>query len=272
MFANRRFREWFGIGDRDIHDVVLEDYVALEWRQVLRDRHDRRVRGETVPEAFEYEGIRTDGARMWIEVRVTPVVEGGRTIGTQSALRDVTERKRTEEQYRQAQKLETVGQLAGGIAHDFNNLLTVINGYSYRALSLMDSRDPLRDSVAEILKAGERAAELTRQLLAFSRKQAHAPQVLAVNEVVSRSESLIRRMAGENVQVEIVRGKDVGKIQADPAQIHQIVLNLVVNARDAMPDGGHLVIDTANVDINEHCVARHLGSRSGHYVRLGVQL
>ena len=136
----------------------LEHYVAPEWRAELRDRHVRRMRGEAMPERFEFEGIHSDGTFIWIEALVTPVEENGRITGSQAALRDTTERKRIEAHYLQAQKMESVGRLAGGVAHDFNNLLTVINGYSSMLLGRLPAADPSRRDLEEIQKAGEQAA------------------------------------------------------------------------------------------------------------------
>jgi len=247
VFANRRFREWFGVAEGDAAGLILEQYVAPEWRAEVRDRHDRRMRGETVPGQFEFEGIRSDGSRMWIEALVTAVQADGRIIGSQAALRDVTERKRMEEQYLQAQKMESIGRLAGGVAHDFNNLLTVINGYSAMLLERMEAGHEFRRDLEEIHKAGERAADLTQKLLAFSRKQIARPTPLNLNLVVADAKKMFERLIGEDIELITTLSPDLESVVADPSQIHQVLMNLVVNARDAMPDGGKLTIETKNI-------------------------
>jgi two-component system cell cycle sensor histidine kinase/response regulator CckA len=167
--------------------------------------------------------------------------------------------------------MEAVGQLAGGIAHDFNNLLTVICGYSSAALFELPAGDPVRKDIEEVLGAGERAAALTRQLLAFSRKQVLAPQPLDLNAVVHRSEKMLRRLIGENVELVVVYGDKLGVLTADPGQLDQVILNLAVNARDAIPQVGTLTIETANAVLDERYAREHIGVRAGAYVRLTVR-
>ncbi|MEO6392591.1 MAG: PAS domain S-box protein, partial [Pyrinomonadaceae bacterium] len=188
------------------------------------------------------------------------------------------ERKRAEaalrssdEQLRQAQKMEAVGQLAGGIAHDFNNLLTAITGYSDLAIRKLQPQDPLCHNLEEIKKAGLRAAGLTRQLLAFSRKQVLQPKVLNLNSIVSDLERMLHRLIGEDVELSTVLDPDGWNVRADPGQVEQVIMNLVINARDAMPEGGRLTIETQNIDIDEDFVKQHLGMVSGSYVMLGVR-
>ena len=270
LFANRRFREWFGLVGRNIRDVILEDHVAPEWRLELRDRHDRRMRGEAVPDHYEYEGVRPDGTRLWIEALVTKVEEDGRTTGTQAALRDITERKRIEAQYLQAQKMESVGRLAGGLAHDFNNLLTVINGYSELLLGRLGPGDESRASVEQILQAGEHAAEMTQKLLAFSRKQLIQPKALDLNLVVADAEKMFRRLIGEDIELLTQLSPSLGKVMADPGHLHQVLMNLVVNARDSMPHGGKLIIETKNVEVDGNSAGQRPGLAVGSYVCLGV--
>ena len=247
LFANRRFREWFGIAPGSEIGLALDNYVAPEWRAEVRDRHDRRMRGEPAADHFEFEGIRSDGSRISIEALATAVEENGRIVGSQAALRDTTERRRMEAQYLQAQKMDTVGRLAGGVAHDFNNLLTVINGYSAMLLDRIKSDDPARGYADEISKAGGKAADLTEKLLSFSRKQKAYLRPLNLNLLVTDAKRMFERVIGEDVRLETSLDAGLADVVADPGQMHQVLMNLVVNARDAMPKGGELTIETKNV-------------------------
>jgi PAS domain S-box-containing protein len=179
------------------------------------------------------------------------------------------ERER-EEQLRQSQKMEAVGRLAGGIAHDFNNLLTAINGYSELTMIQLKAEDPLLHNLEEIKKAGDRAASLTRQLLAFSRKQVLQPKVLDLNSLVAEIEKMLGRLIGEDIDLQTVLHNDLGSIKADPGQIEQVIMNLVVNARDAMPQGGKLTIETQNVYLDEEFAEQHIATNPGPYVMLAV--
>ena len=183
---------------------------------------------------------------------------------------DITDRKQLEEQLRQAQKMEAVGRLAGGIAHDFNNLLMVIQGYSDLLVERLPDGDPLRRNAEQIQMASQRASSLTRQLLAFSRKQMLAPKILNVRSVVAEMEKILRRLIGEDVQLETSSAPDLGLIKADRSQIEQVILNLAVNARDAMPQGGRLTIETANVELDASYSHPPAVLSPGRYVMLAV--
>ena len=184
--------------------------------------------------------------------------------------REYAERKQVEEQLRHSQKMDALGTLAAGIAHDFNNLLTAIIGYSEMALIDLDGDDRLFGSLREILKSGERAASLTRQLLAYSRKQVLSPKLWNLNEIVSEMQSLLHRLIGESVSVDSNLGKEVGNVRADRGQVEQILMNLVVNARDAMPEGGALNIETRNVELDPEFCSAHTGMVPGPYVMMAV--
>lgn len=184
--------------------------------------------------------------------------------------REVSERKMAEEQLRQAQKMEAVGKLAGGVAHDFNNLLTAINGHSDLAMRRLKQDDPLYDKLEKIKKAGERAATLTHQLLAFSRKQILQPKVLDLNQVVFEMNKMLQPLIGEDIDLLTKLKPDLGMVKADPGQLEQVLMNLSVNARDAMPKGGKLTIETANVYLDEDYAGRHLSITPGWYVMLAV--
>jgi signal transduction histidine kinase len=184
--------------------------------------------------------------------------------------KEVAERKLAEEQLRQAQKMEAVGKLAGGVAHDFNNLLTAINGHSDLAMRRLKQDDPLYDKLEKIKKAGERAAALTHQLLAFSRKQILQPKVLDLNQIVFEMNKMLQPLIGEDIDLLTKLKPDLGKIKADPGQLEQVLMNLSVNARDAMPMGGKLTIETANVYLDEEYASRHLSITPGWYIMLAV--
>jgi nitrogen-specific signal transduction histidine kinase/CheY-like chemotaxis protein len=203
-----------------------------------------------------------------VECTTTPHLQDGRVIGLLGIARDMTERQRLEETLRHSQKMEAVGRLAGGVAHDFNNLLVVIIGYSGLLMEKLDEFDRSRGMVQEIQRAG--AAALTRQLLAFSRKQIIQPVPLSLNTIVTNMHKILRRVIGEDIHLVATLGRGLGVIKADAGQIEQVLLNLVVNARDAMPKGGQLAIQTANVTASEVTDMVKAPVREGQYVMLAV--
>ena len=209
------------------------------------------------------------GRTIEVETAVHEIEYGGRKAGL-ATLMDATGGRQIEEQLRQGQKMEAVGMLAGGVAHDFNNLLTIITGYSHLILNNLSPGDPNRHAAAQIMKAGERAAALTRQLLAFSRRQVLQPKVLDLNDLVTGLSSMLQRLIGEDIDLRLALDPGLGRVSADPGQIEQVLMNLVVNARDAMPKGGSLSIETSNADLDENYTGRHLASKPGPYVLLAV--
>jgi two-component system cell cycle sensor histidine kinase/response regulator CckA len=201
----------------------------------------------------------------------------GNVSSVVSTARDITERKRIEqekanleEQLRQSQKMEAIGRLAGGIAHDFNNLLTIMKGYSQISLIELNENNPIRENIEEIRKASQRAADLTRQLLAFSRRQIMEMRVLDLNIVLRNLDKMLRRIIGEDIELVTLLAEDLGKVKTDPGQMEQIIMNLAVNARDAMPKGGKLTIETANVILDEEYARTHVAVTPGQYVMLSL--
>jgi len=221
--------------------------------------------------AFEYRFRHKDGSYHWIhdEARLTRDA-GGRPVEVFGSWVDITERKGLEMQLLQAQKMEAVGQLAGGVAHDFNNVLTAIAGYAELLREDLPGEDARRGDLEEILRATDRAAALTRQLLAFSRRQVLAPRVLDLNTVVASVDNMLGRLIGADVELKTALAPELGAVRADPGQLEQVIMNLVVNARDAMPRGGKLTIETANAELDESYALEHPAVVAGPYVMLAV--
>jgi len=214
---------------------------------------------------------RKEGNLYTEEMNIAPVRDAlGEVTHFIATKQDVTEHKQLGQQLIQAQKMEAVGRLAGGVAHDFNNLLTIINGYAALLSEQTSTEDPRRARLKEILMAGERAASLTRQLLAFSRRQILEPRVLDLNGVIAGIEKMLRRLIGEDVELVSTLKPDVGRVKVDPGQIEQVIMNLALNARDAMPEGGKLLIETSNVEIDEKYVRSHSPMMPGKYVMVAV--
>jgi two-component system cell cycle sensor histidine kinase/response regulator CckA len=226
--------------------------------------------GADVPPFFEVELTRKDGARVLLEVHVTSIVKDDRAVARLGVARDITERRNLEDQLRQAQKMEGIGRLAAGVAHDFNNLLTAIGGRCYLVLGELTAENPLRQEIEIIQAAAERAAKLTHQLLAFSRKQILEPRVLDLNATAAGIEPLLRRMIREDIEIVAALDPAAGYIKADAGQIEQVLLNLAVNASDAMPEGGRLTLETGDVTLDEAYARAHAGVEPGPYVMLSV--
>jgi PAS domain S-box-containing protein len=276
VFANSAAAQLLGVSRDQIlgrsHDAPeweLTDFQGdlvppeeLPFARIVRDRR---------PAGADLTLSRPDGQRVYLAIKGAPLLGAGGVVdGVVFATEDMTERRELEERFRQSQKLEAVARLAGGVAHDFNNMLAVINSYAELAIQALHERDPLRADVQEILKAGTRAAVLTKRLLAFSRKQMLRPVVLGLNEVVADLEQMLRRLIGEDVTFRFVLSPEAGNVRADPGQLEQVLMNLVVNARDAMPRGGELTVETAAREVDEATARADPEVQPGRYVVLAV--
>ena len=262
------------------------ELLAMTFMDVTHpeDRSDSRVwvgqilAGEEAPKTLEKRYLRKSGNVLWgIVGSFLLRGDDGVPLFFITHIQDITERKRAEaekeklqSQLQQAMKMEAVGRLAGGVAHDFNNLLTVITGYSELLLQKIGEESPMHREVEEIKRAGERAAALTQQLLAFSRKQIIEPKVVHLGDLVAEIHKMLTHLIGEDIALQSTTGKSLGSVKVDPGQFQQILMNLVVNSRDAMPDGGKIVIETANVDLDEGYCAVHPYVRPGRFVMLSV--
>jgi PAS domain S-box-containing protein len=249
-----------------VTDISGQIYVNPEDRQAFR----HLIEQQGVIQNFACEVYRKDHSKIWVSVSAHAMRKDGVLIGFEGTIMDITERKTLEEQLRGAQRMEAVGRLAGGVAHDFNNVLGVIVGYSQLLEEAHAWTETQDRQVKEIRKAADRATGITRQLLAFSRKQILQPKVLNLNALTEDLGKMLRRLIGEDVELITNAGSDLGQIKADPGQIEQIILNLAINARDAMPQGGKLVIETANVDLDHNYAAMHPPVVPGPYVMLAM--
>ena len=271
-------------------ELAMLGYSAEEmigqpvWKFIVEEEQSKKsvtakLAGAKPPgHAFERTFRRKDGKTLPILIEEAIIRDAAAKVkGIHTVHQDITERKRSEkeradlqEQLRQSQKMEAVGRLAGGIAHDFNNLLTVIKGYTNLSLLDLKESNPLWGNLKEIDKASERAADLTRQLLAFSRRQILEMKALDLNSLLLNLEKMLHRILGEDVKLVTALAQDLGRVRVDPGQVEQVVMNLAVNARDAMPSGGKLTIETANVELDEAYAGNHVAVKPGRYVRLSV--
>jgi PAS domain S-box-containing protein len=268
IYVNRAFEPMTGYppGDslgrnpRFLQGPNTDPSAVAEIRTAIREER---------PCLVELLNYRSDGTAFWNALSLAPIHDrSGKLTHWVGVLTDVTPFKRLEAQFLQAQKMEAVGQLAGGVAHDFNNLLTIITGYSDLVLAGLDRCDDMRGMIEEIHKAGERAAALTRQLLAFSRKQVLQPRVLDLNDLVVDVQKMLGRLIGEDIQLFTTLSPSLGRVKADPGQIEQILVNLAVDARDAMPDGGELVVETSDVMVDAALTRDTPELRPGRYTVL----
>jgi PAS domain S-box-containing protein len=254
--------EWLADSRDWLRRVPIEDHA------IVLSAEERSSRGE--PFQAEYRMTKKDGEIIWVSDTAVVVRGSDSHPVMEGLIVDITDRKMLEGQLQQARKMEAVGRLAGGVAHDFNNLLTIIKGYVEMALQRCLDRPELHSDIRRIEEAADRAVTLVRQLLAFSRKQVLRPKILALNTIVVNLDQLLRRLMSENIEMKTFVSNDVGAIKADPGQIEQVIMNLVVNARDALPNGGHILIETSNVDLDSTYTRDHAVVVPGPYVLLAV--
>jgi PAS domain S-box-containing protein len=247
---------------RDLSTLYADGQQWFTLADYLRNRKEFH--------GLDCEWVRKDGSTTAVRLSGRAISDEKKNVSFEIFTEDVTERRALEQQLRQSQKMEAIGRLAGGIAHDFNNLLMVISGYSEFLLDRLGPDPALRGPAKEIASAAERATSLTRQLLAFSRKQMLAPKVLDLNAVVTENLKMLTRLIGEDIDLVMIPGPDLGAVKADPGQIEQVILNLAVNARDAMPHGGRLTIETANVTLDEAYARLHAPVQPGDYTMLAI--
>ncbi len=267
-----RAEELLGKNLGDVLTPESSKYAMATLQRAMAEKSDLM---EIQP--WEFDGFKKDSTKILLEVRARLILEDENIMGVQGIARDITERRQAEEekaflqeQLRQSQKMEAIGRLAGGIAHDFNNILTIIKGYSTLSFLELKEGDPLKGNIEEIQKATERAANLTRQLLAFSRRQAMEMKVLDLNAILKDMDKMLRRVIGEDIALVAHLAEDLGRTKTDPGQIEQVIMNLAVNARDAMLDGGKLTIETANVELDEAYARAHIAVKPGRYLVLSV--
>jgi len=267
-FVNRRMAELLGYTAEQLTGESLLNFVHESSRPAVTQ--SLKARERTRSTQLEVCFVRSDGKDLWTLLDSAPFVEGAVASGTLVMVVDISHRKRLEEQLRQAQKMEAIGALAGAVAHDFNNLLSVILGYSEVLRGEVKPGDPMRADLDQISRAGESARELTAQLLAFSRRQVLQPRTLDLNAVLEGMMLMLRRLVREDVDLSLLTASDLGKIFVDSGQIEQIIMNLVVNARDAIDGVGKIAIETANAELDAEYAAAHHEVTPGSYVMLAV--
>jgi len=269
IFVNETFLRTYGHAKNEL--------IGKSINIIHSEKNPTDLLDQIIPESIkngwqgEVTDVRKDGQEFTCYLKTTAVQdESGRPLVIIGVSHDLTERKQLEAQLRQSQKMEAIGQLAGGIAHDFNNLLTVIDGYVELLTTRMNENSTQNNWVNQIKRASERAGSLTRQLLAFSRRQILQPRLIDVNQLVKEMSILLKRLIGEDVELTSILSNDIGHIKADPSQIEQVLMNLVVNARDAMPEGGQLTIGTKQVYLDPEYAIHHSDVTPGNYVLLSV--
>jgi len=268
---NKRFEEMFGVTQEEVRspDFNFMQLVAPKSRELVKERVRMVARGQEPTHRYEFTALTKYGKEVEVEVSVSYVSYRG-SKATQGILRDITHRKQLEAQLRQAQKMEAIGTLAGGIAHDFNNILTGISGYTQLSLAKLSPQHPLFTDLKKVEEAASRAGTLTRQILAFSRKQILEKQTVNMNQIIKDVMNFLRRILGEHIELNTVMSQDIPDIKADPTALEQVLTNLCVNARDAMPDGGKLLIQSEKVTLDEKYLENHPWVTQGEFVMMKV--
>ena len=278
VLVNRQAEALFGFERDDLLGQTIETLIPDRFRTVHaghRDAYFQEPRTRSMGVGVELFAVRRDGTEFPVEVSLSHLELEGETIAT-AAVRDISERAESErekalqDQLQRARRLESVGQLAGGIAHDFNNILGVIMNYAEFVADELEPGSRAHGDVEEIRRAAERAAALTRQLLIFSRREVVKPEILDLIKLIGELENLLRRALGERIELDVVIDEELWAIEADPGQVEQVLVNLSVNARDAMPDGGRLLIEAENTELDDEYAYMHPDTAPGRYVRLKV--
>jgi len=266
---NKTAEEVIGWPRSEVLEKNIKDFVAPEHAS-LCNKVMRSIVSEAPLQHFEIAMLRKDARKVLLEVSAHLIRSHGRKDCIQGIARDVTERRQLENMVRQSQKLEAIGRLSGGLAHDFNNLLCVINGHTELLTEVLQPGDAGMRSVTQIRKAADSAAALTRQLLAFSRRQVFHPQIVDINAIVMETERLLARLIDEHIEFYTALDPALGRVMVDPVQVEQVIINLVLNARDAMPEGGKLTIETSNLDLEEDPESKIPQIPAGKYVLLAL--
>ncbi len=275
-FLNSRVLEVTGFSDEELRAKPFIEFISPEDRQFVFERYQQRVRGDTVPNVYSFRVLTKSGKQKWVQISAVRVVweESPATLGF---LTDITETKNAEtelrekqEQILQLQRIEAVGRLAGGVAHDFNNILTAIMGYTDILLMKPGIEQKNRSYIERIKSSSQRASQLTQQLLAFSRKQILKEKIIRLDSLIRDTEKMLRRLIGEDIKLSTYFGEEIGLIKADPAQIEQIIINCVINARDAMPEGGTLTLRTQNVWLEDEFFKNRFHGAPGMYVMVEI--
>jgi len=281
LMINQQGMALAGYKNNNAGDIIgrsILEFIAPKDRSQVAENVPKPVETGSIRN-FQCHALKKDGTQCPVELSASLIVDkGGKPRALMAVLRDITERKRAEmeravlqEQLHQSQRMEAIGQLAGDIAHDFGNLLSIIKGYTNLSFHTLKEDDPLQDNIKEIQKATERATALVRQLLDFSHHQVMEMKVLDLNTLLKDLDKMLHQVISEDIKLVMRLAEDLGKVKVDPKNIEQVILNLVVNARDAMPSGGKLFIETANVELDEAYARVHIPTKPGSFVMLSVR-